>query len=165
MSSKWWLACVVALFFAGAWYFFAAEKAAAPTAPAAPAQQTAPQLSPDLYPLFGGVNWGVPWAESALIGTSTFAGASIRSATTTDTADPAGVFMPFLNYYDQKLKALGWQVANDLAAGGHTGGVTGYRKAGGVILVSYRVVYHVVPADAPSECPCDVVLSLFSTAE
>ena len=126
---------------------------------------THPTLSQDLYPLYSGASWGAPAAESFVIGTTTYSGASVASAATTGTMNPGSVFTPFQNYYDQKLKALGWKVANDLAAGGHVGGQTGYRKDGAVILTRFNIVYHTTPANAPSECPCDVTLSLFSSAQ
>jgi hypothetical protein len=76
--------------------------------------------------------------------------------------DPGSIFTPFDNYYASKLAALGWQVDNAVAAGGHTGGQTGYRKDGKLILINFDIVYHTVTDTAPSECPCDVTLSLFS---
>jgi len=79
--------------------------------------------------------------------------------------NPGSIFTPFESYYDAKLKALGWSVANDLAAGGHVGGQTGYRKGGSVILTRFHIDYQTKPANAPSECPCTVTLSLFSTGE
>ncbi|MDE1925117.1 MAG: hypothetical protein KGH79_02970 [Patescibacteria group bacterium] len=124
---------------------------------------THPTLSADLYPLYGRVDWSASEVESFIIGTTSYSGASITSAAVADTMDPGSVFTPFERYYDQKLKSIGWRVANDLAAGGHVGGQTGYRKGGAVILTRFQIVYHTAPENAPSECPCDVMLSLFST--
>ena len=124
---------------------------------------THPKLSEDLYPLYDRANWNASEVESFIIGTTSYSGASITSASVTDTMDPGSVFTPFERYYDQKLKALGWQVANDLAAGGHVGGQTGYRKDNAVILTRFQINYQTRPENAPSECPCDVTLSLFST--
>ncbi len=120
-------------------------------------------LNQDLYPLYSGVSWGAPAAESFLISTTTYTGVSIASVPVTNTMDPASIFTPFESYYDQKLKALGWSIANELAAGGHVGGQTGYRKEGQVVLTRFHIDYHNVPSNAPSECPCDVTLSLFSS--
>jgi len=119
-------------------------------------------LSQVLYPLYSDANWEVPKAETVTIGTSTYSGASVSSVPVTGTMDPGSIFTPFLNYYDSKLKALGWKVDNYLAAGGHVGGQTGYRKADGLILVRFSFLYHTVAEAAPSECPCDVTFSLFS---
>lgn len=96
------------------------------------------------------------------IGTSTYVGASVSSLAATSTMDPGSVFTPFERYYDAKLKALGWTVDKYLATCGHVGGQTGYRKGDGLILVRFFINYQTVPANAPSECPCDVTLSLFS---
>ena len=133
------------------------------SAESAPFSITHPTLSSDLYPLYSRADWNTSEAESFIVGTTWYSGASIASAVVVDTMDPGSVFTPFERYYDQKLKSLGWQVANDLAAGGHVGGQTGYRKGGVVILTRFQIVYHTVPENAPSECPCDVTLSLFST--
>ena len=122
-----------------------------------------PVLGADLYPLYDRTGWNASEVESFIVGTTSYSGASVTSAAVTDTMDPGSVFTPFERFYDKKLKSLGWQVANDLAAGGHVGGQTGYRKDGAVILTRFQIVYHTVPENAPSECPCDVTLSLFST--
>jgi len=124
---------------------------------------THPTLSAELYPLYDSADWNASETESFIIGTTSYSGTSITSAAVTDTMDPGSIFTPFERYYEQKLKALGWQVANDFAAGGHVGGQTGYRKDGAVILTRFQIVYHTVSENAPSECPCDVTLSLFST--
>lgn len=158
MQKKWlWFLVFIIIAAAGAWYFLAAQHAAAPT------QAPQARLSADLYPLFSGISWSEPVPQSTTIGTSTASGALITSATSTNTMNPGAIFAPFNDYYDQKLKALGWQVANDLAAGGPMGGVAGYRKGSGIILVSYQILYHDTPANAPSQCPCSVTLSLFSS--
>ena len=130
-------------------------------APSAPLQP--PQLSSDLYPLYATSTWQTPVSESVTIGTTTLSGASITSAAVTDTMDPGSIFTPFETYYADKLAASGWSVANDLAAGGHVGGQTGYRKGNAVILTRFNILYHVVSNTSPSECPCDVTLSLFSS--
>jgi len=122
-----------------------------------------PTLSEDLSPLYADAAWGTSDVERLTIGTSTYLGASVASTPVTDTTDPGSVFTPFEKYYDKKLKALGWSVANDLAAGGPIGGQTGYRKADGIILTRYHIDYHTVSSTSPSQCPCDVTLSLFST--
>jgi len=119
-------------------------------------------LTEDLYPLYSNAHWEVPKAEVATISTSTYSGVSVSSLSIMPTMDPGSVFTPFERYYDSKLKALGWKVDNYLAAGGHVGGQTGYRKDGAVILTRFQIVYLSVPKNAPSECPCDVTLSLFS---
>lgn len=124
-----------------------------------------PTLSGDVYPLYSAADWQAPMAESFLIGTTTYTGASITSAILSAQMDPGSIFTPFQQYYDQKLKRLGWKEANDLAAGGHVGGQTGYRKGSAVILTRFSIEYKNKPENAPSECPCNVVLSLFSTEQ
>lgn len=119
-------------------------------------------LSPDLYPLYARAQWGAPVQTRAQIGAATYAGAGVSSAAIDAGQDPSAAFTPFEEYYDQKLKALGWSVADDAAAGGHTGGQTGYRKGGSLILIRFSIEYQNNPPDAPSECPCSVTLSLFA---
>lgn len=133
------------------------------SAESAPFTLTHPTLAADLYPLYAGADWHTSVAESVTIGTTTLAGASVTSVPVTDTMNPAGRFAPFEAYYRQKLKALGWSVADSLAAGGHVGGQTGYRKGAGTILVRFSIRYRSVSSTSPSECPCDLMLSLFST--
>lgn len=124
-----------------------------------------PKLSNDVYPLYGGVDWNKPQVERFTIGTTTYSGASVASVPVTATMNPATVFTPFENYYAQTLRSLGYVVDNQLAAGGHTGGQTAYRKGHSLILTRFNIVYHAVPANAPSECPCDVTVSVFSNGK
>lgn len=124
---------------------------------------THPKLLTDLSPLYSGVTWKATEVESFLIGTTTYKGASVTSWPVFDTTNPSEIFTPFEKYYDKKLKALGWTVANNLAAGGHVGGQTGYQKDGKTILTRFQINYKTRPENAPSECPCDVTLSLFSS--
>jgi hypothetical protein len=119
-------------------------------------------LNKDLYPLYSNANWEVPKAEIVTISTSTYSGVSVSSLSIMPTMDPGSVFTPFERYYDNHLKTLGWKVDNYLAAGGHVGGQTGYRKADELILVRFFIQYLKVSSTSPSECPCDVTLSLFS---
>ncbi len=121
-----------------------------------------PTISQDLYPLFSGVSWNQPEVETFTISTSTYSGASVSSSPVMNTMDPGSVFTPFERYYESKLVALGYTEDKYLAAGGHVGGQTGYRKGESLILTRFHITYHTAPSDAPSECPCDVTLSLFS---
>lgn len=122
-----------------------------------------PKLAADLYPLYDKASWQGSAVETVTIGSASYSGASVTSAPMAAEMNPGRVVTPFSAYYDHKLKSLGWSVANDLAAGGHLGGQTGYRKGGNVILTRFRIDYQTRPADAPSECPCTVTLSLFAT--
>ncbi len=123
---------------------------------------THPKIAIDLYPIYDGVNWNKTTAEEFTIGTTTYSGASMISETVDAGMNPGAVFTPFEQYYAKLLKERGWHVANDLAAGGHVGGQTGYRNGSGVILTGFHIDYQNKPANAPSECPCTVSLSLFS---
>ncbi len=143
------------------------QRAAAPALEApheAAATTTAPLLAAAAYPLYDGVSWAPPEAFTFSFMGSTTPGVSVDSVPVMDTMDPASVFSPFEKYYADKLAADGWTVDNALAAGGHTGGQTAYRKGTALILTNFHITYHTVPADAPSECPCDVTVSLFSSA-
>jgi hypothetical protein len=123
---------------------------------------THPKVAIDLYPLYTGASWNKARVEDVTMGTTTYSGASVESAAIDAGMNPGKVFTAFEQYYASLLAERGWHVANDLAAGGHVGGQTGYRNGPGVILVRYHIDYQNVPDNAPSECPCAVTLSLFS---
>ncbi len=122
-----------------------------------------PPLSSVLSPLYAGADWNGTETEEVAIGQSSYSGTSIESAPLDAGMDPGAVIAPFEAYYAKRLASLGWRVANDLAAGGHMGGQTGYRRGGAIILVRFGIGYAQHPANAPSECPCTVTLSLFSS--
>lgn len=124
---------------------------------------THPEMLNDVYPLYPDVDWQSTVVENFVIGTTTYSSVSISSQLIFTGMNPGSIFTAFERYYDKKLKALGWQIANDLAAGGHVGGQTGYRKGNNVILTRFQINYQTKPENAPTECPCDVTLSLFST--
>lgn len=148
---------IVLIVLAGGLYLWISRT---PTAPSV----VQPELLSDVYPLYGKVQWNTPMAETVVVGSTTIEGTSITSALVTNTMDPGSIFMPFEQYYAEKLKALGWKVDNSLAAGGHVGGQMGYQKDSQTILTRFSIIYHNVPHNAPSECPCDVALSLFSAS-
>lgn len=119
-------------------------------------------LPQDLYPLYDRVDWKIPQKEYVTIGTTSYAGTSIFSLPATGSSDPASIFSRFERYYADKLASRGWRVDNAFAAGGHVGGQTGYRKGDELVLVRFNIRYHTVTETAPSACPCDVTVSLFS---
>lgn len=124
---------------------------------------THPKLAIDLYPLYTGATWKKSVVESFTIGTTTYSGASVTSEPIDVGMNPASVITSFESHYDKLLKEHGWLIANDLAAGGHVGGQTGYRNDSDVILTRFHINYKKQFENAPSECPCDITLSLFST--
>jgi len=119
------------------------------------------QLASDLYPLYSGLDWNSPMADSFTMGTTTYVGATATSSASASTMDPSSIFMPFENYYSQKLAAAGWSVADNFDADGPTGSLSGYQKGSETILVGYSINYETVTT-GPLQCPCDVTLSLFS---
>jgi hypothetical protein len=159
-----WLVVII-IVLAAAWAWWPRPSTDETSIENAPSTITHPELNAILYPLYSGADWDKPQTESVVIGTTTYAGASVASASVSAGSDPASVFTPFEQYYEKKLQAAGWTIADDLAAGGHVGGQAGYRKGGDIVLTRFHIDYHTAPENAPSECPCDVTLSLFSTAE
>jgi hypothetical protein len=150
---------VILLCAGGAWYWWSARPAHERMPPTA----ARPTLAIDLYPLYTGASWNSPEAQSVTIGTTTYEGVNMTSAPIGAGMNPGAAFTPFLNYYDALLKSHGWHSANDLAAGGHVGSQAGYRNGSGTILVGFHIDYQTRPENAPSECPCTVTLSLFSS--
>ncbi len=124
---------------------------------------THPKLAIDFYPLYAGASWNKSVVENVTIGSTTYSGASMTSAAIDAGMNPERVFTPFTQYYDKLMKEHGWHIANELAAGGHTGGQTGYKNGPGTILVGFHIDYQTKPENAPSECPCAVTFSLFSS--
>jgi hypothetical protein len=154
---------VIALAAWYAWLFCSSSPS--PAGSDADSAQQAPEarLAIDLYPLYASAGWNKAVAASVSVGTTTLAGAQATSAPLDAGMDPGKVFTAFTDYYDQLLTSRGWQVADDLAAGGHMGGQAGYKNGPGTILVGFHIDYETTPENAPSECPCKVTLSLFSS--
>lgn len=122
-------------------------------------------LNTDLYPLYSNTEWSESATGEVTVGDTTLRGTAVFSEVIAADMNPAAVFQPFEEYYANLLGSLGWEADSNLAAGGSTGGQTGYSRDGETILLRYRIDYEVQSENAPPECPCDVTLSLFSTTE
>jgi len=112
---------------------------------------------------YSNADWQPAKAETITIGEEILVGFSTVSTAIDAGMDPSSIFMPFESYYENKLTELGWTIRNDLAAGGPMGGQTGYTKDGQIILIRYQTTFQNVTNTAPSECPCEVTLSVFAT--
>jgi hypothetical protein len=117
------------------------------------------QMSADILPLYTGAEWGEAQAT-----TSPDYGAvtQVQAIAATDTMNIAAASTPFTKYYDDKLKAAGWTQDMAEEASGPGANVSVYRKGDQFIVVMFRSLFKVTHPDAPSECPCDVTLSLMS---
>jgi hypothetical protein len=113
------------------------------------------RLEADAYPLYDGVEWGeVQKLEGGLT--------RVASEPMVDTTNITGVAMPFTEYYHDKLISAGWEQDMMREASGPGANMSYYAKDGRFIVVSFESEFKVKHADAPSECPCDVTLSVTS---
>lgn len=136
------------------WYAFRA------TMPSPHISDDTPMLPADAYPLYSGAQWGMAYAASTTDGM----GYRVDAQPVTQVMDIGAVFMPFASYYEQKLSSAGWVRDMMREAGGPGGGVSVYTKGSDVITVLYNTTFHTKHDAAPSECPCDVQLSLIGVA-
>ena len=86
----------------------------------------------------------------------------VRAMAATNTMDIAAASTPFTKYYNDKLTAGGWAQDMMKEAGGPGAEISVYKKGDQFIVVMFSSVFHVMPADAPEQCPCDVELMLAS---
>ncbi|MEK7601350.1 MAG: hypothetical protein AAB480_02360 [Patescibacteria group bacterium] len=136
---------VVLVVVLGGWYWYAGQGGAA-------------TLNADLYPLYSGTAWGEPQAKT----TSDGPAYEVVSTLFTDVTNIAAVSATFTKYYEDKLTAAGWTRDMMREAGGPGAEVSTYTKGDQFIVVSFHSVFKVKHPDAPSECPCDVQLTLLS---
>lgn len=115
-------------------------------------------LEADAYPLYDGVEWGeAEILEGGLV--------RVASKPIIDTTNIAAAARPFTGYYHDKLISAGWKQDPMREAGGPGASVSYYAKDGRFIVVSFESEFKIKHDDAPSECPCDVTLSLTSGRE
>ena len=138
---------VVLLVVVGGWYWYSGQKGGA-----------ALTLHPDLYPLYSGAMWGDVQPKTTIDGP----GFEVASKPFTDITNIAEKSMPFEKYYEDKLAAAGWVRDDMRAASGPGANITYYTKGDEFIVVFFHSDFKVKNPDAPSECPCDVQLSLIS---
>ncbi len=137
---------VLALLFGG-WYWYVGQ-----------GPQAVSPLDAGLYPLYAGASWGEAQEKVTADGPAY----GIVSAPFIDITNIAQEAMPFTKYYDDKLVAAGWSRDMMREAGGAGAGVSFYTKGDQFIVVSFHSIFKVKHPDAPSECPCDLTLSLMS---
>ena len=117
------------------------------------------RLNADVYPLYSGATWS---PEEAVMPPERGVDTIVRSVPVTDTMDITAASLPFTKYYEDKLTAAGWTRDMMREAGGPGAEVSTYTKGDQFIVVSFQSVFKVKHPDAPSECPCDVQLTLLS---
>ncbi len=122
-----------------------------------------PALSADLAPLYSAAAWSKPALYPLDIPNGPLYGTAVMATATVGTMDPSKAFSPFDEYYSNKLRSLGWKVDQSLLANGPASQQMIYRKDGQLIAVNFNTVFHARSETAPSQCPCDVHLVLFST--
>lgn len=140
----------------GGWYWY--QSSGPGHTSTAPAPASAPTLHPDLYPLYPGSVWGDVRSASTTDGV----GYRVDAQPVTQVMDIGAVFMPFVSYYEEKLIQAGWVRDMMREAGGPGSGVSVYTKGDAFTTVLYQATFHTKHDNAPSECPCDVQLSLMS---
>lgn len=116
------------------------------------------KMNTDVYPLYEGAEWG----ETEEISNGLF---KVESVPFTDTDNIAAMAMPFTDYYHQKLLAAGWEQDMMREASGPGANVSTYTKDGQFITVAFKSDFKVKNDNAPSECPCDLTLSITSGKE
>jgi hypothetical protein len=158
MSKKVLYTIIALVVVAAGWYWYAGQGGST----TAPNDAPTATLNADLYPLYSGATWG-----TAVATTSPDYGQAVevQSVPVTNTSDIAAISTPFTKYYDNKLKAAGWAPDISREAGGPGAEISAYTKGAQFVIVSFNSVFHVMPADAPEQCPCDVQLTLMSGAE
>ena len=141
---------IVLIIIAGGWYWYANQgHGGTPVA----------QLNADVYPLYSGATWGQAEATTSPdYGQVT----EVQSVPVTNTSDIAAVSTPFTKYYGDKLTAAGWTQDMSREAGGPGAEISAYTKGDQFIVVMFSSIFHVMPANAPEQCPCDVTLTLMS---
>lgn len=117
-----------------------------------------PRLEADVYPLYPDAEWG---REQILEGGLV----RVTSKPFTDITNIAAVAAPFTQYYHEKLTMAGWEVDPMREASGPGANISYYVKDGRFIVVGFESEFKVKHDNAPSECPCDVTLSLTSGEE
>lgn len=143
----------------GGWYWYSTQLHTSETPIVTTATTTTARLSDDLYPLYPDATWGtVESATSSDYGEVTV----VESTPITNTTNIASTSMPFMNYYNDKLVALGWSQDMSREAGGPGAEVSFYTKGDQFIAVSFHSIFKILHTNAPSECPCDVHLALMS---
>jgi len=117
------------------------------------------KLSSEIYPLFSNLKWSTVSAQK-IQNTNGY------QITATDTINNNVDARNFFNYYDNKLRALGWGIDNNFAADGILGSQVGYKKENNYIILSYNIKPGKVTSkeNEPLQwtCPCDVAYSIFT---
>jgi hypothetical protein len=115
----------------------------------------------DVNPLYPNVNWGTISAATTTLGTLNLKGAEIVSMPVGNVSDLSGESKPFYNYYDSKLKTLGYTLNPMLAADGAGSSIWGYQKGNTYVILSYTSTPQNQNQNEPFACPCSLEFSVF----
>lgn len=115
-------------------------------------------LDSDIYPLYDGAKWG----QVVSVGDGVF---KIQSEPFTNTTNIAAISIPFTKYYDEKLLSAGWTLDMMREASGPGANSSTYTKGNRFVTISFESDFKVKKEDAPSECPCDITLSIATGLE
>jgi len=106
------------------------------------------RLDADAYPLYSGAKWGRVITEEQ----------TVRIVI-------ASISTPFTEYYHEKLVVTGWVQDIMREASGPGANMSYYTKDDRFIVIGFESDFKVKSDDTPSECPCDVTLSITSGRE
>lgn len=119
-------------------------------------------LMSDVLPLYSGATWGSPKTYTLDLGTESLSGYRALSQTVRDVSDLTPIFLPFEQYYSQKLTDAGWKADFSLAAGGPGSEQAVYRKGNAFAVIAYTTQFKGNRVNEPVKCPCDITLSVFT---
>lgn len=125
---------------------------------ATPSQKVVHEAEKDILPLYS----GAVWKNSVEASFADLTGERYDSQSFPHVTNIASVSTPFESYYKKILTSRGWREDINLAAGGPGSSVTSYAKGTKYIIISYKSIFSKQFENAPSECPCDVELSIFT---
>jgi len=125
------------------------------------------QVLNDVYPTYSDLKWSNTTATAKTIN-EPLSNVVINGyeITATGTIDNNMAARKFFDYYDQKLKDIGYATDNNFAADGVLGSQQGYQNGGNYVVLSYKITPGKVTSgeNEPLQwtCPCDTTYTIFT---
>lgn len=127
-----------------------------------PTVEKAKNLSLDLYPFYDAMEWSEEASSTIALRDQKFSGSEVSSKPLENISDFDSVFVPFRNYYQDKLTKAGWVQNKNLAYDITGSSLWVYTKGTQHVVFSYKADPINKALTSPLTCPCNVVFTIFS---
>ena len=119
-------------------------------------------LQADVYPFPSTMSWGTEASSTITLKDQKIIGSEVKSTLQENITDISKVFVPFQQYYSDKLIKAGWIQNKNLAADAAGSSLWVFTKNSQYIVLSYKSDPINKALTSPLTCPCNMAFTVFT---